>query len=111
MRCRFEDWDAPVRIVAADDKQAWVIHENSAMPIAFACDLDSLHAPDPDDGATKGALLDAVREAWKDPGIHAEPVNVGPPLWWHVYSGDSERRIGGGASEFAALEAARQAAP
>jgi len=69
MRCRFEDYDAPVRILAVDVDNAWAIHENVNMPIAFECSTDSLHSPDFDDDATLGCLLKLVRKAWSAPGI------------------------------------------
>lgn len=73
--------------------------------------------PDPADGATKGALLDAVREAWGDPHISVVPVeryNANSDRWemvgWSV-RGCVRDRLAQGASEFDALLAAWEAAP
>ena len=84
MRGRFEDWDAPIRVLACDDTQAWVIHENDAMPIAFVCDLDSLHTPDPNDGATLGALLAEVQRVWGFDDLYPRHVHKGrmPNVWY-----------------------------
>lgn len=79
--------------------------------------------PDPTDGATKGALLDAVREAWGCPMISICAYD-GPSGGWVVeryHEGSVSWLTEAGtwdtcnplvrASEFEALEAARMAAP
>ena len=114
MRGRFEDWDAPVRIVAVADECAFAIHENAAMPIGFECDVDSLNSPDLTDPATLGCLLALVREAWKDPGATCAPVVSGQihledwEIVWYAPHLDREIR---GATEASALVAALLAAP
>lgn len=108
MRCRFEDWEAPVRILAADHEEAWVIHENAAMPIAFVCSLDSLHSPDGEDGATKGALLDVIRAERGDPQAYCMfSRTIG--AW--VVSIKGREPVESYVSEFDALMAARAATP
>lgn len=75
--------------------------------------------PDPDDGATKGALLDAVRKAWAAPAAQVTPyVRWDPHAQrmvideWMVCLNDAEDRMfRGHSSEFAALLAAWEAAP
>lgn len=70
--------------------------------------------PDPDDGPTRGALLDAVREVWGDPGAYCAPVRTGDGwLVWADDDGqpDSKSSVGHGPTEFAALVAAYNAAP
>ena len=89
--------------------------------------------PDPDDGATRGALLDAVREAWGFPDLYPRRMSEGraPHVWsvtpptgheppfregWGFVVGCAKgqelaRRVGIQPSEFAALLAAWEAAP
>lgn len=69
--------------------------------------------PDPTDGATRGALLDAVRKAWGDPfayvtrGGGSEEIGV-----WHVHIDAGSHRVSRrGSTEFDALLAAWAARP
>ena len=98
--------------------------------LAWATDTD-LEADDADDGdwgytradactpvdcgATRGELLEAVREAWKDPAIHLGPTSMlhpdGTSPMWFVYTGRGKGPVGYGPTEFAALVAAYNAAP
>lgn len=84
MRALFDDFEAPVRILACDEEQAWVIHENADMPLACLTDLDSLHSPDETDGATVGALLAAVREAWKCDDYRRLTIDLAGDGFWVV---------------------------
>lgn len=85
----------------------------------FMGDLWERCQPDPNDGATKGALLDAVREAWGAPAAQVTPyVRWDPHAQrtvideWMVCLNDAEDRMFRGHSyEFAALLAAWEAAP
>ena len=71
--------------------------------------------PDPNDPATVGALLGAVREVWKDPGIACAPAALGQVRIevWEVYpfAPHLPPTLAEGATEFAALLAAWEAAP
>lgn len=76
------------------------------------CGLRGAYQPDPTDGATKGALLDAVREVWGEPGIHLAYCWVAAVNGYLWVVADHHRHVYAYAdTEFAALEAARQAAP
>jgi hypothetical protein len=72
--------------------------------------------PDPNDGATKGALLEVVRELWGGTiWIGGRFIRPGRIAWWVFGPCDEDAAringIEGFDSEFAALEAARVAAP
>ena len=107
MRGRFEDWDAPVRIVAVADECAFAIHENAAMPIGFECDVDSLNSPDLTDPATLGCLLALVREAWGRPAVYVRWSAL-EGIWICMIKGYPPHAAD---SEAAALVAALLAAP
>jgi len=111
MRCYNRDFETPCRIVAILDGEALAVHENTDCPLGFTDDLSNFSGADLTDAATSGALLGAVREAYKDPDIHAEPANEGLPIWWGVYVGNSDRVLASGPTEGAALLAAWEAAP
>lgn len=77
------------------------------------------YRPDPDDGATKGALLEAVREAFEAPAVQVTPYVRWDPVarrtvideWMVCLNDADDRSFRGHSSEFAALMAAWQAAP
>lgn len=69
--------------------------------------------PDPNDGATRGALLDAVREVWKDPDAYAyhDDDEWCVPIAHNGTFNANDWLLFAGPSEFAALLAAWEAAP
>lgn len=67
--------------------------------------------PDFDDAATKGCLVQLVREAWDDPMLHAEPEPDGSWMAWFRVTPRVGHRAGGGTTEAEALVAALEAAP
>lgn len=76
--------------------------------------------PDPNDGATRGAFLDAIREAWGEPLIYIQwsytwkkwyPYRRGDTLGTGVEGDDRRFTLGGFDSEWDALMAAWEAAP
>lgn len=117
-------WRAGMRTLATADEPARIIYavlgtypmgirvgDTRVRPDVSAIRHDA--QPDPDDGATKGALLEAVREAFNDPYLCATPatdIRRGQVAAWYV-RGDVRGMIARGRSEFAALEAAWKVAP
>ncbi len=81
----------------------------------FMGDVWTRARPVEDDGATKGALLEVVREAWKDPGVVCSPALTGQIQieFWEVwpFARHLPDLIATGPTEFAALLAAWEAAP
>ncbi len=64
------------------------------------------HTPDVRDPATRGCVLELVREAWGDPFMYLAPADG-----WYVGNGARDGMAGGGATEAEALVAALEAAP
>lgn len=71
--------------------------------------------PDLTDAATVGALLGAVREAWRDAAAHCVPTTaINPddtPKQWLIFNSVGRVPTGVGPTEGAALLAAWEAAP
>lgn len=81
-----------------DDARGWVPYPGAV--------------PDMTDAATCGCVLRLVREAYRDPGMWCEPDGTDLTRWAVYRSGCAfPRRVGDGATEGAALEAALLAAP
>lgn len=71
--------------------------------------------PDLTDPATLGALLGAVREAYRDPSMYLGPCRImhpdGTSARWFVYTGLGKGPVGSGETEAEALLAAWAARP
>ena len=97
-----------VLLATASEVVRWV--DRAGVVYDFRAQLWALdEQPDPNDGATKGALLEVVRELW---GAPMSFVDWSPEDGWLCWIRTSETIASwSGATEFAALEAARVAAP
>ena len=101
----------PARLVGQDAAGRWNAWDASGTWLRYAS-LDGIE-PDLTDGATKGALLEAVREAYGDPTAYVMPDG---DTWvvWACIPGDDARSKDGvaeGPTEGAALLAAWEARP
>lgn len=123
-------WRAGMRTLATADEPARIIYavlgtyptgirvgDTRVRPDVSAIRHDA--QPDPDDGATKGALLEVVREAFDAPAAQVTPYVRWDPVarrtvideWMVCLNDADDRSFRGHATEFAALEAAWRAAP
>ena len=84
-------------------------------PNAGWVQLSGMGAPDLDDAATRGALLDVAREMWGDPSIYLAPCTEirpdGTSPVWFVYTGRGRGPIGSASTEGAAIALTILAAP
>lgn len=93
-------FDSGVAVIVYDHRRA----------LAIAVYTDSLW-PDLSDPATRGVLLEDVREAWGDPELVPIVMRDGSRKWWSVAYPNIFQYVGQGSTEIEALVCAREAAP
>jgi len=131
--CRPEQFDRVLEVAITTDGAVWLclatdalgVVEHGEAPLEWApwgWVKGSETAPDPNDGATKGALLDVVRESWNAPLAQVTPWLRWDPVrrvnvvdgWRVCLNAATERRCPpneGAESECPALLAAYQESP
>lgn len=107
----------PFRIVAlrpaTDRKPATVFLVRPTLTVGTWELVEDLYDADLIDAPTKGALLEAVREAYGDPTAYAMPEGDEWVVWAHIPGDDTPGKdgVGDGPTEGAALLAAWKARP
>jgi len=111
MRLLVTGTDCAVRLVSSADKtRLLVAHEDDKEGQRE----DGEVIPDLSDAATRGAILELVREAWGDPYTHCQFVIAElnqPDCWMAIVDFGIGRREFVGRTEIEALLAALEAAP
>ncbi len=124
--CDREDFDRVLEVVTTSDGNLWLCVETDEQGALENGDASPSRCrgwiraaagePDANDGATKGAFLDAIREAWDAPCLHVRPeIGQSGAVIWRAWNGAPLVDVAGcditGPTEFSALLAAWEAAP
>ncbi len=117
----YADWGTVTRVFDHDDGTQTVYasfdHESASCDLR---DYDPAAWPDVRDAATRGVLLEIVRERWGSPALQISPrvctkpngCPTGEIMGWRYYVNDMQERDGEAATEeeciLAALDASRE---